>query len=130
MLPWNYGFHWNTGTMIFMGAFYTVVVIVASTVINAALRSRRALRARQVERIRWDSDFHDLPARDRQCRHAFDCRQCETHAKLVANHALAQAPEPEEDIFGMAFPLDRVYHRGHTWVHSEPDGTVTVGPDA
>ena len=142
MLPWNYGFHWNTGTMIFMGAFYTVVVIVASTVINAALRSRRALRARQVERIRWDSDFHDLPARDRQCRHvltgefsyrecphAFDCRQCETHAKLVANHALAQAPEPEEDIFGMAFPLDRVYHRGHTWVHSEPDGTVTVGLD-
>src|ERR1035437_1635490 len=85
---------------------------------------------------------HDVPARDRQCRHviagefsyrecphAFDCRQCETHAKLIANRALTQAPEPEEDIFGMAFPLDRVYHRGHTWLRGEPDGTVTVGLD-
>ena len=69
MLPWNYGFHWTAGTMIFMGAFYTVVVIVASTLFSAALRSRRALRGRQTERIRWAEDFHDLPARDRQCRH-------------------------------------------------------------
>ena len=142
MLPWNYGFHWTAATMIFMGAFYTVVVIVASTLVNAALRSRRALRTQLAERIRWAEDFHDLPARDRQCRHvltgeftyrecphAFDCRECETHSKLVAHHPPALSVEPEEDIFGMAFPLDRVYHRGHTWVHNEPDGTVTVGLD-
>ena len=142
MLPWNYGFHWNTGTMIFMGAFYTVVVIVASTLVNAALRSRRTLRARQAERIRWAEDFHDLPARDRQCRHvltgeftyrecphAFDCRECETHPKLIARNPPTPVAESEEDIFGMSFPLDRVYHRGHTWVHEEPDGTVTVGLD-
>ena len=35
----------------------------------------------------------------------------------------------EEDLFGMAFPLDRFYHRGHAWAHPEPDGTVTVGLD-
>jgi glycine cleavage system H protein len=142
MLPWNYGLHWNLATVIFMGAFYTVLVIVASTVVNAALRSRRDLRARQVEHIRWAEDFHDLPARDRQCRHAltgecayrecphaFDCRQCQTHAQLAAGSAPYQTSDPEEDIFGMAFPLDRGYHRGHTWVHMESDGTVTVGLD-
>jgi hypothetical protein len=142
MLPWNYGFHWTTGTIVFMGAFYTVVAIVASTLIDAALRSRRDLRSRLVERIRWTEDFRDLPASSRQCRHvltgeftyrecphAFDCRLCETHAKLVANSAPVPACEPDNDIFGMAFPLNRIYHRGHTWVHAEPDGTVTVGLD-
>ena len=41
MLPWNYGFHWNPATVIFLGAFYTVLVVVATTVIRAALRARR-----------------------------------------------------------------------------------------
>jgi hypothetical protein len=146
MLPWNYGFHWTIGNMIFMGAFYTVLVIVVTTLVNAALRSRRALSAGQSERIRWDADFHDLPACDRQCRHvltgefshrecphAFDCRQCSTHAQLIAASAderrSSPAAEPEEEIYGMSFPLDRLYHRGHAWVHAEPDGTVTVGLD-
>lgn len=124
-----------------MGAFYTVLVIVATTVIQAALRSRRALRAGQAGRIRWDSDFHDLPACDRQCRHvltgefsyrecpnAFDCRQCATHAKIRAKGP-ASVAEPEEEIYGMSFPQDRLYHRGHTWVRAEQDGTVTVGLD-
>jgi hypothetical protein len=29
----------------------------------------------------------------------------------------------------MTYPTDRLYHRGHTWAHREPDGSVTVGPD-
>jgi hypothetical protein len=29
----------------------------------------------------------------------------------------------------MEFPADRMYHRGHTWVRQEEDGTVTVGLD-
>jgi glycine cleavage system H protein len=140
MLPWNYGFRLDTGHIVFLGAFYTVLVIVATTLVNAALRTRRDLQARQVERIRWDSDFHDLPARDRVCRHvltgefssrecpnSFDCRQCETHARLLQ----PSPPQPgaEEEIFGMSFPLDRLYHRGHAWARSEEDGTVTVGLD-
>lgn len=140
MLPWNYGFHWNTGTMIFMGAFYTVVTIVAVTVLNAAARTWRALRARRVEQIRWEAGFHELPVRDRDCRHVltgeiscrecpngFDCRKCETHAKLLAKGA-APVARPD-DFFGLSYPSDRVYHRGHAWMRREPDGTATVGLD-
>ena len=29
----------------------------------------------------------------------------------------------------MSFPLDRFYHRGHTWAKLEPDGTMTIGLD-
>jgi glycine cleavage system H lipoate-binding protein len=39
------------------------------------------------------------------------------------------AAEAEEEVCGMAFPMDRLYHRGHTWVHREADGTVTLGLD-
>lgn len=142
MLPWNYGFHWDTGHIVFLGAFYTVLVVVATTLVSAYLRSIRVRREHDPEEIRWHSDFHDLPARDRVCRHVltgelssrecphgFDCRQCETHGKLMAQYPLSKPAEIEEDVFGMSFPLDRFYHRGHTWAHPEPDGTVTVGLD-
>ncbi len=142
MLPWNYGFHWNTGTIVFLGAFYTVLVIVATTVVSALWRAHRDVARDKVEHVRWHSDFHDLPARDRACRHvltgefqtrecphAFDCRECETHARLIEKHPPAAVAESEEDLFGMSFPLDRFYHRGHTWAHLETDGTVTVGLD-
>jgi glycine cleavage system H lipoate-binding protein len=142
MLPWNYGFHWNPGHIIFLGAFYCVLAAMVATLVAAARRTRRAVREHRVEEIGWHSDFHDLPARDRVCRHvlsgefthrecpnAFDCRKCETHAKLIGRFPLAAADHSEEDLFGMAFPLDRYYHRGHAWVHPEPDGTVTVGID-
>jgi len=146
MLPWNYGFHWNSGTLIFLGAFYTVLVVVATTLVRAALRAHRDLAVHREESIRWHSDFHDLPAADRVCRHvltgefkhrecpnAFDCRECQTHAKLITRHPLAggtdQPKDAEEEIFGMEFPLDRFYHRGHTWARLEKDGTVTIGLD-
>jgi len=142
MFPWNYGFHWGVTSYLFLGAFYTVLAVVAATVARAVLRSRSDLRAAQVDRIRWISDFHDLPARDRACRHvltgefqsrecphAFDCRECETHPKLLAKHPASAVEEPEEEIFGMSFPLDRFYHRGHAWARPESDGTVTVGLD-
>jgi hypothetical protein len=142
MLPWNYGFHWSAGPVIFLGAFYTVLVVVLTTVITAMVRSQRALAANRAESIRWHSDFHDLPAQDRVCRHvltgefkqrecpnAFDCRQCQTHAGMLAKRPLAPPADPDEEIFGMPFPLDRLYHRGHTWLHQEKDGTVTIGLD-
>ncbi|SPE39192.1 Glycine cleavage system H protein (fragment) [Candidatus Sulfopaludibacter sp. SbA3] len=65
MLPWNYGFHLDTGHIVFLGAFYTVLVIVTTTLVNAAIRTRRDLQAKKLDRIRWHCDFHDLPARDR-----------------------------------------------------------------
>jgi hypothetical protein len=142
MFPWNYGFHFGIASYIFLGAFYTVVVVVVTTVVNALWRARRDLGKGKLEDIRWHSDFHDLSAADRACRHvltgefkhrecpnAFDCRECATHAKLVAVHPPAPASSAEDEIFGMSFPLDRLYHRGHTWARPEADGTVTVGLD-
>lgn len=142
MLPWNYGFEWNLGHILFLGAFYTVLVVVATTLVSAFWRSRRSLRTNQEDEIRWHSDFHDLPAADRVCRHvltgefqkrecpnSFDCRQCQTHAKLIERRPAAPVEGADEDVLGMDFPLDRYYHRGHTWAQLEPDGTVTVGLD-
>jgi glycine cleavage system H protein len=142
LFPWNYGFHWNIGTIIFIGAFYTVLAVLAVTVLAAYVRSRRALAAQRGEAIRWQSDFHDLPRRDRECRHAlagelkhrecpyaFDCRKCDVHARLVRRHKPALFGKGEEDVYGLAFPLDRLYDRGHTWARPEADGTVTVGID-
>jgi hypothetical protein len=70
MLPWNYGFHWNIATIVFMGAFYAVLAIVAATVITAVLRSGGLLRAKKAEKMRWRSDFKHLRAAERECRHA------------------------------------------------------------
>lgn len=129
------------GHTIFLGAFYLVVTVIATTVAAALWRSFRDVRANKVEAIRWHSDFEDLLARDRVCRHvltgefqsrecpnAFDCRGCETHGKLIAKRPVAM-PEEDGEICGMSFPVDRLYHRGHTWVHREPDGAVTLGLD-
>ncbi|HUB83836.1 MAG TPA: hypothetical protein VMB03_33805 [Bryobacteraceae bacterium] len=142
MLPWNYGFHWNPGHVIFLGAFYLVLTTLSLTLIAAVRRSRRAIAEHRVQQIGWHADFHDLAPRDRVCRHvltgefkrrecphAFDCRECQTHARLIQNHPAHQPEKPEEELFGMAFPLDRFYHRGHTWVRPEPDGVLTVGLD-
>jgi hypothetical protein len=125
---------------IFLGAFYTVVTIIAATLLNALWRSFRVMRRGKVEEIRWHSDFHDLPVRDRDCRHvltgefqdrtcpdAFDCRGCQTHARWIGEHPVR--PAEDDDVFGMSFPRDRFYHRGHTWARLEPDGTVTIGLD-
>src|SRR3954447_3404869 len=122
---------------IFMGAFLLVLTVVSTTLLLAFWRSRRAMP--HVEAIRWHSEFHDLPPADRVCRHvltgefqsrecpnAFDCRGCQTHARLPKP---AIPAERDEEIFGMPFPLDRFYHRGHTWARLEPDGAITVGLD-
>ncbi len=129
MFPGVYGFEWTTGHLIFLGVFYTVLLTVATTVALALRRAVRAHRARKVESIRWHADFHDLALADRACRHdidgaipgrtcdnAFDCRSCATHARVEASRAAAPA-------------ADRLYHRGHTWVERQPDGTVLVGLD-
>ena len=34
MLPWIYGFHWNLGHIIFLGAFYCVLTAVAVTLMR------------------------------------------------------------------------------------------------
>jgi glycine cleavage system H lipoate-binding protein len=142
MLPWNYGFHWSLGTIIFLGAFYTVLVVLVTTMLSAAWRAQRALRANAAEDLRWHTDFYDLPARDRACRHeltgevehrecrnGFDCRTCDTHQTFLDRRPPLEPGEKSYEGFGMTFPLDRMYHRGHTWVRRERDGAVTIGLD-
>ena len=133
--------------IVFLGLFYTVLAVLSATVALSLFRAAQDFRARRAEAICWQATFPDLPARERVCRHeftgefpnrtcdkAFDCRECQTHAALVANRPSDAAPLPREarqgDVFGLEFPLDRFYHRGHAWAHPQPDGTVTVGLDA
>ena len=142
MFPWNYGFHWTPGTIIFLGAFYTVLMVIMTTLANVVFRSWRDLRLQHADAIRWHADFGELPRRDRSCRHElsgevkdrkctheFDCGTCEFHAKLAAAAPLLAIAPAEPDIFGLPFPNDRLYHRGHTWAKPAADGTVTVGLD-
>jgi len=125
---------------IFLSAFATVALVVAITVLFAVARSRRSLSAGRADAIRWHTDFEALPSRDRQCRHvltgelasrecphAFDCRECLTHPKLLARRR--PVDQFEEEVFGMPYPSDRLYHRGHAWARPESDGTVTIGLD-
>jgi glycine cleavage system H lipoate-binding protein len=63
----------------------------------------------------------------RVCDRAFDCRECVTHGKWVEQHPVAQAQD--ERPFGLDFPAERFYHRGHTWVEVQPDGLLRVGLD-
>ena len=121
------------GHFIFLGIFYCVLVVIAATLSVSAMRAIRDFRLRRAEAICWQATFPDLPARERTCRHeftgefkhrtcdqAFDCRECQQHAALVAARPLES---------GSARQPERYYHRGHTWVQPEPDGTVTIGLD-
>jgi glycine cleavage system H lipoate-binding protein len=145
MFPFNYGFHWNPGTIIFLGSFFAVVIIIGVTLIASILRARRTMRTRSIEAIRWETDFHDLPISARVCRHelsgelkqrtcdnGFDCRTCPMHAQCLsqqtANSEIMDIEAPNIP-YGFSLPADRLYHRGHTWVKQEEDGTYTVGLD-
>ena len=140
MLPWVCGFTWSAGHLIFLGIFFSVVLIILSTVMLASLRSVRDFKQQHLATISWEVDFEDLPASTRHCRHeftgefkqricnlGFDCRECSTHAKLIA---AARPLESENNaVCGIEIPDDRLYHRGHTWVQPQSDGSWTIGLD-
>jgi glycine cleavage system H lipoate-binding protein len=141
MFPGIYEFSWDAGHVIFLGIFYTVLVVVFGTVGIAGIRALRDLRHRRVEAVRWHADFEDLPASARRCRHelsgeidertcsrGFHCGSCPDHARH-GEHSMDGAPVEPLFAGGLPIPADRLYHRGHTWVREEPDGTYTVGLD-
>jgi glycine cleavage system H protein len=143
MFPWSPDFTFDAGHVVFLGAFYLVVLVIAGSVATAAFRAGRDFRQHRQEAIRWHADFEDLPVSARRCRHdltgevrsrtcpnAFDCRECATHPAFVA----LRAPDFDSvagtgSDYGLSMPPDRMYHRGHTWAKKEEDGTVTVGLD-
>jgi len=147
MFPWNYGFVLDRGHIIFLGLFYLVVLTVLSTLAAVLWRTWRAYREKRTASIAWLENFADLPRSERVCRHAitgelpgrvcergFYCSDCETHCRLVAmaaSHGAAPGlmKDVVDDSLGFDIPLDRYYHRGHTWLKPEADGTYTMGLD-
>ena len=125
MFPGVYGFTWDAGNLIFLGLFFTVVAVIATTVTIATLRTRRDMRLGKEEAIRWSEDFHTLPLALRACRHeltgelrhrscpnGFDCRACEVHGRFVQ----AEGSRGNEEL----------YHRGHTRVRKDSDGNYLI----
>jgi glycine cleavage system H lipoate-binding protein len=147
MFPWNYGFVLDRGHIIFLGLFYLVVLTVLSTLVTAVWRTYLAYREKRAAAIAWQQNFEDLPPAERACRHditgelpgrvcerGFDCRDCEMHHKLIEAMARCGAAPGllkgvVDDSLGVPIPLDRYYHRGHTWLKPESDGTCTMGLD-
>lgn len=133
---------WGVGEAIFLGIFFAIVTIVVLTLLASAWRTLRVVKEGRTDYIRWESEFHDLPASSRICRHeftgefehrtcgnGFNCNGCATHAKLIAQKPEETIPASMQTTAGFAVPLDRMYHRGHTWVKPEEDGTYTIGVD-
>jgi len=137
MFPGVDGFHWTFAHVVFLAIFFLVGLTIVATTVIAVWRAHQDVKSRRVEQLRWLSEFQELPLAERTCRHelagrvehrtcprAFACGTCPDYAQFAARPT--QAPEYT---FGMDFPPDRLYHRGHTWVREEADGLVMVGLD-
>jgi hypothetical protein len=137
MFPGIDGFHWTLGHVLFLSLFFTVALTILITVASAAWRTNRDFRSERAIDLWWRSQFAELPVSDRRCRHelagrvlsrtcdkAFDCRHCEKYSQFAVLPATGNVGS-----LGLNFAEDRYYHRGHTWVKPEEDGTVSVGLD-
>jgi glycine cleavage system H lipoate-binding protein len=137
MFPGIDGFHWAFGHVLFLSLFFAVALTIFTTVASAVARTVRDFRTHKAIDFVWHADFSELPVSDRRCRHelagrvisrtcdnAFDCRHCEKYAQFAVLPATGNL-----NSLGLDYPDDRYYHRGHTWVRPEKDGTVAIGLD-
>jgi Glycine cleavage H-protein len=137
MFPWVDGFHWTFGHILFLSLFFAVVLTIVVTVLSAARRTVRNLRGPSAAELCWKADFAELPELERRCRHelagrvksrtcdnAFDCRPCSQYPQFATLPAAGMV----HDLW-IQYSNDRFYHRGHTWVEVQEDGTATVGLD-
>lgn len=137
MFPWIDGFHWTLTHIVFLSLFFAVVLTIATTVFSAVRRAVRELRENSVVEVCWKSDFAELPEPERRCRHelarrvisrtcdnAFDCRHCSKYFQF----AVLPATGTGRDL-GINYSPQRLYHRGHTWVEPQEDGTFAIGLD-
>jgi hypothetical protein len=147
MFPWVHEFRWEIGHLIFTGGFAAVFVIVVTSTIIVFKKVYQIYKEKVVDKIVWEATFEELPAISRTCRHAlsgvfkdricnnhFDCRECTVHKYLIEHRIpekiLAKAgSDGDTEIFGLDIPLDRMYHRGHTWVKQDDEGNYLVGID-
>ena len=137
MFPWVDGFHWSPGHIIFLSLFFAVVLTILVTFASALWRTASDFRTHRATEMCWRTNFAELPEAERRCRHefagrvpyricdnAFDCRHCPKYEEFAA--LPARAPSKNA---GVNFSNELLYHRGHTWVRPEDDGTSTVGLD-
>ena len=140
MLPWVYEFHWTTFHIAFLLIFFSIFAVIVTTLIMAMLKTAQAERSQRVESIQWHSDFEDLSPKMKVCRHElsgelqhrvcdheFDCRSCQVHPVLTARQKKSSMLQFEA--YGFTMPPYRLYHRGHSWVQQENDGTYKIGID-
>ena len=137
MFPWVDGFHWSPNHIIFLTLFAGVVLTIASTIARAVWRTSTDFQTHRATDMCWQLNFKELPEAERTCRHelagrvshrtcpnAFDCRHCAQYAEFAALPARGGALTG-----GVSFSNELLYHRGHTWVRPEEDGTCKVGLD-
>jgi glycine cleavage system H protein len=137
MFPWVDGFHWTPGHIIFLSLFFAVVLTLLATLLSALWRTASDFRTRRTTEVCWRLNFAELPEAERCCRHqfagrvqhricnnAFDCHDCAQYAQFAALPVGTFEPN-----VGVNFSPHLLYHRGHTWVRPEDDGTLTVGLD-
>ncbi|HTZ83824.1 MAG TPA: hypothetical protein VMB66_11560 [Candidatus Acidoferrales bacterium] len=137
MFPGIDGFHWTFGHILFLSLFFVVALTILTTVASAVWRTAKDFRTHKAIDFYWKENFSELPERDRRCRHelagrvisrvcdnAFDCRHCENYAQFVVLPATGHV-----NSLGLNYSDDRYYHRGHTWLKPEQDGTVAIGLD-
>ncbi len=137
MFPWIDGFHWSVGHIIFLSLFFAAVLIILSTFVSAIWRTARDFRTHRATEMCWRMNFAELPEAERHCRHelggrvpfrlcnnAFECRRCPEYKNLAA----LPVKTPVKSV-GINYSDKLLYHRGHTWVRPEKDGTLTIGLD-
>jgi len=137
MFPWTDGFRWTISHVVFLSLFFAAVLTIVTTVIFAARRAAHDLQEHSAAEICWKSDFGELPESERRCRHelagrvisrkcdnAFDCRHCSQCSQFADLPAAGTVHE-----LGINYSPQRFYHRGHTWVEPQEDGTLTIGLD-
>jgi hypothetical protein len=137
MFPWVDGFHWSPGHIIFLSVFFTVVLIILTTFAWAIWRTASDFRTHRATETCWRLNFAELPEAERRCRHelagrlphrvcnnAFDCRHCSKYAEFAVLPSKTVAGNA-----GVNFSDNLLYHRGHTWVRPEDNGTLTIGLD-
>lgn len=138
MFPGVSGFHWSPVHIIFLSAFGVVLSVLLMTLATAFFRTLRDISGGRSAAIGWHCDFEELPRQERLCRHAFagaapgrvcdrgfDCRECQAHPKFAS----IETRRPTTLPVGLDYPETRFYHRGHTWVEPQADGTALVGLD-
>ncbi len=137
MFPWVDGFHWSVGHIVFLSLFFAVVLTILSTLLSAVWRTGSDFRTHRATEMCWRMNFAELPETERRCRHqlagrvdsricdnAFDCRHCLKYAEFAA----LPMKTPSKNV-GIGYSNHLLYHRGHTWVRPENDGTITIGLD-